>query len=164
MMQGHNIVAGGSAGASDTPPQHTNIPKEYQKHSFLHFLTRSIPTDGRTAKVSYRVACQQLKRRKNNTWLWIKLVPYKWFLITDTRLYSLYTMPCRSFRPKFFWIASSFRNTAPLKLSNRPWLECRVSGLVDKGRRNAGKYTLANQMSTPVRTTMTVTLNHVNGK
>ena len=47
---------------TQTHPQHSNTQKKYQKCSFSHFSTRwPLPTNQRTDKASYRVACPQLK-------------------------------------------------------------------------------------------------------
>ena len=70
VTRGHNIVADGWAGASNPNPHHkspTHMHKKHLKRSFPHFSTRAYgptdrPTNGRTDKASYRVACPQLKR------------------------------------------------------------------------------------------------------
>ena len=67
MTQGHNIVAGGWAGAS-YPHPHSNLSsnlKHTQSIKNARFPTIPLddhgPTDRRTDKASYRVACPQLK-------------------------------------------------------------------------------------------------------
>ena len=73
VTQGHNIDADGWAGASNLNPHHkspTHMHKKHLKRSFPHFSTRvhgptDQPTNQRTDKASYRVACPQLQRFPN---------------------------------------------------------------------------------------------------
>ena len=79
MTRGHNIVADGWAGASNPPPHPNDTPNPPSTHSHINNTHCSIvitpfsrfqlerdgrtngPTDQRTDKASYRVACPQLK-------------------------------------------------------------------------------------------------------
>ena len=67
VMQGHNIVVDGWAGASNPhslakPPYQHSYPKNIENAGFPTFrLVCYGPLDQRTDKASYRVACPQLK-------------------------------------------------------------------------------------------------------
>ena len=102
MTRGHNIVADGWAGASNPHP-HPNLPqtlKHTQKVSktlvFPRFNSMTLdgrtngPTDGRTDKASYRVACPQLK----SDCLWLEKPPKSNRL---TLFISLWQIPSHPF-------------------------------------------------------------------
>ena len=60
VTRGHNIVADGWAGASNPHPQPNPGPKVSKTLVFNSITMTDRPTNRRTDKASYRVACPQL--------------------------------------------------------------------------------------------------------
>ena len=70
MTRGHNIVADGWAGASNPHSHPTQMLKKHLKRLLPHFSTRGHGrTDGRTDKVSYRVALAATKNEHSGYFL-----------------------------------------------------------------------------------------------